>query len=152
METNYSFSKMMDEMGYIVYTTRGFSMRPLIRQGKDIVTIQRYTKPPQKYDVVLFQRKNGQYVLHRILKVYEGRYWIIGDNCITGEMVNRDQIIGKMTSLKRNKRMIKETDRMYRLFSRVWYWIFPLRYCVWRVKMFVYRCSSFVKRRLLKIK
>ena len=152
METNYSFSQMMEETGHIVYTTRGVSMRPLIRQGRDIVIIEKYTDLPQKYDVVLFQRRNGQYVLHRILKVFDGRYWIIGDNCMAGEMVNQDQIIGKMTSLKRNKRMIKETDRMYRLFTRFWYWIFPLRKCVRRVKLFIYRCGSFVKRKLLKIK
>ncbi len=152
MESNYTFSRMLDETGHIVYTTRGVSMRPLIRQGRDVVIIEKYTEQPQKYDVVLFQRRNGQYVLHRILKVCEGRYWIIGDNCITGEMVNRDQILGKMTSIKRNKRTIKETDWHYRLFSRVWYWIFPLRRCVKRVKSFIYRCGSFVKRRLLRLK
>ena len=127
-------------------------MRPLIRQGRDVVHIQKYTEPPQKYDVVLFQRRSGQYVLHRILKVFDGRYWIIGDNCFAGEMVNRDQIIGKMTSVKRNKRLIKETDRGYRFFSRFWYWIFPLRYCIMQVRRFIYRCGSFVKRKLLKIK
>ena len=152
MENNYTFSKMIEETGHIVYTTRGVSMRPLIRQGRDVVIIEKYTEQPQKYDVVLFQRMNGQYVLHRILKVYEGRYWIIGDNCIVGEMVKRDQILGKMTSIKRNKHLIKETDRGYRIFSRFWYWIFPLRYCVRRVKMLIYRCGSFVKRRLLKLK
>ena len=152
MKANYSFSRMLDETGHIVYTTRGVSMRPLIRQGKDVVIIQKYKEPPQKYDAVLFQRQNGQYVLHRILRVYEDRYWIIGDNCITGEMVNRDQSIGKMTSLKRNNRLIKENDRAYRFYSRFWYWIFPLRYCVKRVKMAVYRYGSFVKRRLFKNK
>lgn len=152
METNYSFSQMMEETGHIVYTTRGVSMRPLIRQGRDIVIIEKYTEPPQKYDVVLFQRRNGQYVLHRILKVFDGRYWIIGDNCMAGEMVNHDQIIGKMTSIKRNKRMIKENDRVYRFFTHFWYWIFPFRKCMRWVKLFIYRCGSFVKRKLLKIK
>ena len=152
MVTNYSFSKMMKETGRIVYTTHGLSMRPLIRQQKDVVIIEKYTEPPQKYDVALFQRRNGQYVLHRIIKVFQDRYRIIGDNCIAGETVNRDQIIGKMTFIKRNKRIIKETDWHYRLFSHFWYWIFPLRFCARQAKSFIYRCGSFVKRRLLKLK
>ena len=56
-------------------------MLPLIRQGKDLLLIAR--KPEgrlSKYDVPLYRRDSGQYVLHRILKVRENDYVICGDN------------------------------------------------------------------------
>ena len=148
METSKSFSQMLRETGRVVYTTRGFSMRPLLRQGKDVVVIETPKEHWKKYDAVLFLRRNGQYVLHRILKVCGDKYWIVGDNCVSGEMVSEDQMLGVLTSVRRGQRTIYTTDLFYRLYVRCWCAPYPLRFLLLRAERFAYRALRFVKRRL----
>ena len=40
-------------------------MLPMLREGKDSVVLSKISEPLRKYDVVLYQRRNGQYVLIR---------------------------------------------------------------------------------------
>ena len=148
IESTKSFSQILQETGYIVYTTCGVSMQPLLRQGKDVVVIETPKEHCKKYDTVLFLRPSGKYVLHRILKDYGDRYWIVGDNCVSGEMVVEDHIIGVMTSIKRGERTIYVTDWHYRLYTHIWCDIYPVRFLFLRVKSFVWRGLRFVKRRL----
>ncbi len=148
MENRKSFSDIIEETGQLVYTTRGISMRPLLRQGKDVVLIEKPKERCKKYDAVLFKRRNGQYVLHRILKVLDKKYWIVGDNCISGEMVDEDQIVGVMTSLKRNGKIINVNDRTYKAYVHIWCDVYPVRFLVLRIKFFTYRCLRFIKRRV----
>lgn len=148
MENTQTFSDIINESGSLAYTVRGFSMMPLLRQGKDVVVLEKPTKPLQKYDAVLFQRRNGKYVLHRILKIKDGKYWIVGDNDIIGEMIDEDQIIGVMTSVKRGNRIVKVTDKGYLLYVHLWCDVYPLRFLLLRIKRFIRRCFSFIKRRV----
>lgn len=65
-----TFEEEIAHNGFLLYRNVGDSMLPLIRQGKDLLLIAR--KPQgrlNKYDVPLYRRDSGQYVLHRILKV-----------------------------------------------------------------------------------
>ncbi len=148
MENEKSFASVLKETGILVYTTRGVSMRPLLRQGKDVVVIEKKKEHCKKYDAVLFQRRNGQYVLHRILKGKNGKYWIVGDNCISGETVDENQIIGVMTSVKRNGKTIKVTDWPYKLYVHLWCDVYPIRFLMLRARAFAYRCYRFLRRRV----
>ncbi len=58
---------------------RGTSMLPLIVEGKDSVIL---TKPSLLCvgDIVLYKRENGQYVLHRIVKMKGDDLFLCGDN------------------------------------------------------------------------
>ena len=143
-----TFEDILERDGVLVYTTRGVSMRPLLRQGRDVMMIEKPKEHWKKYDAVLFLRKNGQYVLHRILKVYPDRCWIVGDNCISGEMVPNDRIIGVMTSVKRNGRVIRPTDWLYRVYVRLWCAPYPVRFFLLRAKWLAFRGLRFVKRKL----
>ena len=60
-------------------TVTGFSMYPLLRGGSDDVIL---TKPEtiKKYDVVLFERENGEYIFHRVIKKKGNILTIAGDN------------------------------------------------------------------------
>ncbi len=148
MDNVSTIARQLEETGRVIYTTRGVSMRPLLRAGKDVVVIERPKEHCKKYDTVLFLRKNGQYVLHRILKVSGDRYWIVGDNCISGETVRGEQIIGVLTSLKRGGRTIRVPGWRYRLYTHLWCDAYPARFFLLRVKSLVWRGLRFVKRRL----
>ena len=66
----------------LIYRNVGVSMLPMLKQGRDLFILKKKTDQRcKKYDVVLYYRKPGQYVLHRIVEVHEKEYVILGDNC-----------------------------------------------------------------------
>ncbi|MGN1202403.1 MAG: S24/S26 family peptidase, partial [Eubacterium sp.] len=66
-----TFEEEIRRNGTIIYTNVGDSMLPFIKQGRDVLVISRAEGRLKRYDVPLYKRDSGQYVLHRILKVRE---------------------------------------------------------------------------------
>lgn len=122
-----SFEEELEKHGSIVFTNKGVSMMPLLRQDRDLMVIEK--KGPgrcAKYDVVLFKR-GEKYVLHRILQVREKDYFVAGDNCRRGESVSDGQILGVLTQVVRNGKVIKPEDKAYQRYVHLWCDLFPLR-------------------------
>ena len=149
-----SFEQELEANGSIIFTNRGVSMLPLLRQDRDVLVIEK--RGPErcaKYDAVLFRRLDGRYILHRILRVLDGSYYIVGDNCITGEYVQENQVVGILRAIRRNGRTIRVTDPGYVFYVRV---LRPIHRALLRPKRFLYRafyrCGRFVKRKILRIK
>ena len=117
--------------------TRGTSMRPLLRQGRDIVVIKRPQFPLKAGDAPLYRvSSKKELVLHRILKVNgDGSYIIRGDNLFAKELVYEKQIVGVMKAFYRDGKYCDcEKSRKYKVYiflNRVSY---PLRR-VWRQKV-----------------
>ena len=64
----------------VTFSPKGISMLPMLRQGKDTVTLSPIVGKLKKYDLPLYQRQDGKYVLHRIVKVKDGFFTMAGDN------------------------------------------------------------------------
>ena len=75
-----TFEKEIERTGKLIYTNLGDSMMPIIRQNRDLLIIEKVNGRLKKYDVPLYKRDSGQYVLHRILKVRKNDYVMCGDN------------------------------------------------------------------------
>ena len=124
-----SFEEEIRRSGYLLYRNEGDSMLPLIRQSRDLVLISR--KPEgrlKKYDVPLYRRDSGQYVLHRILKVRRDDYVLCGDNRWQRETGISDRhIIGVLTAVIRDGKRLPVTDRRYRMYVHLWCDLFFLR-------------------------
>ncbi len=118
--TNYE--DYINENGSLVYTNVGVSMLPLLRQGKDMFIVSKRSGERCKLgDVVLYRRPPSHYVLHRIVKVREKDYVILGDNCLNREYGIKDEdIIGVMTGFIRNGKEHNVRETGYRLYSFVW--------------------------------
>ncbi len=139
------FRSELKKHGKLIYTNVGDSMMPLIKQGRDVLIIQKTEGRLKKYDVPLYQRDSGQYVLHRILKVRENDYVICGDNRRHKETGITDRhIIGVLTGIIRNGREISVKDLRYRVYVHLWCDFFPIR-------AFLIRMRNFLKRHKLKI-
>lgn len=135
-----TFEKEIEKSGRIIYTNVGDSMMPFIKQGRDVLVISRAEGRLKRYDVPLYKRDSGQYVLHRILKVRENDYVICGDNRCNREYGITDRhIIGVLTGVIRNGREIPVTDRKYRIYVHLWCDFFPLRAIVIRIRQFLKR-------------
>ncbi len=125
---NSSFEEILAREGRLLYSSVGDSMWPLIRQGRDLLEIERTSGRLKKYDVPLYRRDTGQYVLHRILKVRENDYVLCGDNRWHREDgVTDEQILGVLTAVIRNGKKLPVTALRYRLYVRLWCGFFPVR-------------------------
>ena len=139
------FEDIIERDGRLVYTNVGDSMMPLIKQGRDLIIIEKPKGRLKKYDVPLYKRDNGQYVLHRILKVRNDDYVICGDNRFSKEYGISDRhIIGVLTAVVRNGREVPVTDRRYNAYVHLWCDLFPLRAFILKAKLF----PKWLKRKL----
>lgn len=112
----------------VQFSPRGTSMLPMIRQGIDRVTLSPLPDALKKYDLPLYQRDNGQYVLHRIVKTGE-TYTCIGDNQFQLEPgLRHDQMIAVVTTFTRGDKTIPVTAPSYKIYCRFWHFSRPLRH------------------------
>ena len=139
--------KMLSEWGYIVYTIKGTSMMPLLRQYRDIIEIRpKGEHRCKKYDVVLYKRGKN-YILHRVLRVLPDGYIIAGDhNTFLEYDIKDERIIGVMVRMIRDGKEISMTDIKYRLYVHLWCDLYPVRMGLLRIRRFLWRCKSYLKR------
>ena len=111
---------------------KGVSMMPMLRQGIDSVLLSPVQGKLKKYDLPLYQRKNGQYVLHRIVKVGE-TYTCIGDNQYAYEPgVRQEQLIAVVTGYYRDEEYRSVKSFRHKVYCRFWHktrW--PRRFFRW---------------------
>ena len=92
----------------------GISMEPLIHQGRDAVYIKKPEGRLKKYDIAFFKRENGEYVLHRVIKVLPDSYNFCGDNQWQVERgITDSQIIGIVTKLEIDGKTVMPDDAEY---------------------------------------
>ena len=119
----------LDKYGVFASGTLGRSMRPLFREGKDVVIVGKCSAPPKKYDVVMYGR-TGKCVLHRVIRKKQDMNIIRGDNTYTLEYIHDDEILGILMEFNRGKKHHTVNERGYRIYSIVWNFIYPLRHMI----------------------
>ena len=144
-------SSIQDELeknGRIIYSNVGDSMEPLIRQGRDLLVIERPKGRLKLFDIPLYRRDGSRrYVLHRILKVREKDYVICGDNRWTREYGITDRhIIGVLTGIIRDGRSVPLSGLRYRLYLFFWCRLFLLRALILKGKAVLKRGMTWKRR------
>jgi hypothetical protein len=106
-------------------------MLPMLRQGIDSVVLSPVTGRLHKYDLPLYQRDSGKYVLHRVVEVGE-TYTCMGDNQFVREYgVRQEQLIAVVTAFYRGDRLWSVDALPYRFYCWCWCVSRPLRH-IWR--------------------
>lgn len=117
----------LDSGNEVTFSPRGTSMLPFLKEGRDTVTLAPPPSRLKKYDIPLYRRKNGQYVLHRVVGVGDS-YTCIGDNQFTLERgIEQEQIIAVCSSFVRNGKKISADALCLRLYAVFWHYSRPLR-------------------------
>lgn len=146
---NRTIEAQLHEDGYLIKLTKGVSMEPMLRQHKEESLIRVLNRDPRKYDVVLFKRKNGQYVLHRVVGRKGNAFWIRGDNCMESELVEGSRILGILAGFYRGETYVDcSADKAYLRYSRIRVAAFPLR----RARTYIAKLCRFFLRKLHIIK
>ena len=134
-ESKSSFEPMPDGLiegellkhGAYASITRGPSMQPLFKTARDMVIIKKPTRPLKKYDVVLYTGGRNRYTMHRIIAVRENEYLIRGDNTYRIEHIPKENIIGILTEFNRKGKRHSTDEMPFKIYSRVWNFIYPVR-------------------------
>lgn len=131
----------------VCFAPRGTSMLPMLRQGIDQVILAAPPQKLKKYDLPLYQRENGQYVLHRIVRTDDGTgtnaattvrpnadgsrcaslaghtYTCMGDSQFWPEPgIGQGQVIAVVTAFYRGAKRIEVTATAYQIYCRLWHY------------------------------
>lgn len=126
------FEDMLERDGRLTYANTGGSMLPLLRQGRDLFTVEKKGAERCRVgDVVLYRRPPDTYVLHRVVQVRPEDYVLLGDNCVTRETGVRDaDILGVMTGFVRGGREHSVSEPAYRAYTALILKTAPVRIAV----------------------
>lgn len=123
------------------FSPKGISMLPMLRPETDSVVLSPLPQTLKKYDLPLYRRQDGSYILHRIIEVGE-TYTCMGDNQFTKEPgIRKEQMIALVTGFYRNDRFHSVEAPLYRFYCKFWYYSRPLRH-------FWHRGIGFLRRKL----
>ncbi|MBP5245445.1 MAG: S24/S26 family peptidase [Clostridia bacterium] len=90
----------------------GRSMLPTITPGSDSVLLARADNL-KKYDIVLYRRRTGKIILHRIIGFSKGKYVMCGDSQNMIERIEKDEIIAKVSGIFKGNDFVPSDDKKY---------------------------------------
>ena len=123
------------------FSPKGTSMLPMLREGTDSVLLSPVIKKLEKYDIPLYRRENGKYVLHRIVEAGE-TFTCIGDNQFVFEKnIQMEQVVAVVTGFYRGEKFHSVDEAGYKIYCRFWNFTRSFRY-FWR------RGIGFLRRHL----
>jgi len=143
-------TEVIDSGGEVTFTPSGISMLPMLHDRTDKVILTKAEFPLKKYDLPLYCRDDGRFILHRVVKVNsDGTYVMCGDNQWIKEYGIQDRhIIGIVKAFERNGKKHKCTETSYMLYCKCWDKIYPLRKFYKRSRGFISRKINAIKRLL----
>ena len=124
----------------VSFRPNGVSMRPMLEDGRDTVFLRAVPETLRKNDVVLYRRKNGQFVLHRLVRIRNGQYIFYGDAQFAPEVVEKEQMLALVCGFLRKGKRYETDAAVYRAYAFFLNASRPLRH-------FLRRASSWLKRR-----
>jgi len=135
MTERLNLEELLRRDGVLVYKTRGVSMRPLLKENRDLVTVRPYPgNGLQKYDVPLYRRGDGRFLLHRVIGVKNGVYVIRGDNTFEKELVPESEVVGILTAFRRKGKQHTVEESGYRAYARFWNAVYPIRLVLHKIR------------------
>ena len=106
----------------------GNSMSPFLVHQRDSIRFRKPDRPLKIGDMVFYQRKNGQFLMHRICRVRPEGYDIVGDaQWLIEDSVERNQIFSIVTGVQRKGKWIGPGNFWWEFFEHVWIRVIPLR-------------------------
>ena len=119
---------LLNETESVPLVISGSSMTPFLVHRRDTVYLSKPDRPLKKGDMVLYQRDNGAYILHRIFKTDLNSYTMVGDAQTVLEYgIRNDQIRAVVTAVRRKGKLIQRGSFWWDFFEKVWISMVPFR-------------------------
>ncbi len=102
--------------GSFQLTVTGSSMAPTLKNGVDAVLLEK-AEHIQPGDILLFQRKDGSFILHRCVRIRKGKLTVNGDAQVWTEDISLSQVRAKAVKLYRRGKWRSARPFLGRLWS-----------------------------------
>lgn len=121
--------KLLAENRRAAFTVTGMSMWPFLCHGRDSVIVEKAEQSRLKTgDIVLFRATENLYILHRITYLDRDFFQTTGDgNLYRDRQMPRSCIAAKVVAVIRKGRSIDCSRKTWRILSRLWMLLYPLR-------------------------
>ncbi len=114
-----AYEEVLKRTGTLVFTPGGTSMQPLLRHHENPVVLVPVDGRLKRGDVPFYKRSDGQYVLHRIIRVHKDCYDCCGDNqSVLERGVTDAMIFARMVGFYQGERYISVDDKAIRRYAR----------------------------------
>ena len=133
--------------GSYASVTRGPSMYPLFKTGRDMVIILPKPDEIKKYDVILYTGRKNKYTLHRVIAKRGDTLVVRGDNTYKKEYIPESDVIGILSEYNRKGKHGSVCSRAFRTYSVIWNFIYPLRFVFVKIKHALGRCYRKIFKR-----
>ena len=128
------FRLLLENGEELALPVQGNSMVPFLVNRRDTVWLRKPAKPLKVGDIVLYQRENGQYILHRIHSIQADSFTLVGDaHQVLEPGVRREQIFGRVTRVYRKGKTVGPDSFCWKFFAVVWIRMIRLRPTAMRV-------------------
>ena len=116
----------------------GGSMAPFLVHGRDTVFLARVSRPLKRGDIVLYRRKNGACILHRICTLEGDTFSLVGDAQTGIERgIEQDQILAVAVRALRKGKAQAPGRFWWDFFAKVWIRVIPARPALLRLYSFL---------------
>lgn len=120
-------ARLVAEGESVCIKTKGSSMHPFIRGGKDSVILES-AEGFGVMDIVLAEIEEGVYVLHRVVDMDGNKVVLMGDGNIKGrEMCMRKDVKAKAVAIVKDGRRLECNRSLHIVCAQLWQWLLPAR-------------------------
>ena len=124
-------SGVLDEGAAVPLVVSGCSMAPFLAHGRDTVYLSKITEPVKRGDIVLYRRKSGDLVLHRVCRVNQNGFSMVGDaQEIIETGIEPEQLLAVTTAVRRKGKLLTPSSCLWKFYKNVWLLVIP-----WRKKL-----------------
>ena len=104
--------------GSVRFGPKGTSMLPLLRQNIDSIVLAKAPEKLKKYDLPLYRRDDGHFVLHRVVGEDKDGYIMCGDNqSIYEHGITNDHILAIAVGMYRGDEYVPFDKKDYIIYS-----------------------------------
>lgn len=112
---------LLEEGVSVPLVISGNSMYPFLKHGRDTVYLSKPERPIREGDMVLYRRRRGEPVLHRVVSVTEKGLTLLGDRQTGMEPgIRPDCVLAVVTAVRRKGRLIKPGYLVWFFFAKIW--------------------------------
>ena len=123
-----------DQIEALPLVVTGSSMTPFLVGGRDRVFLSRLNRPARPGDILLYRRRSGAYVLHRVFRVEDGMLTMVGDAQQDLEPgIAPEQVIALVNRVERKGKLLGPGSFWWTFFEKVWIRVVPLRRMLWKL-------------------
>ena len=136
-----SYRELLKAADNLPLRVSGNSMAPFLVHGRDTVYLSRVSRPLKVGDIVLYQRKNGAYVLHRICRLEGDAYCMVGDaQTMLEHGIQREQVFALVRWAQRKSKRQAPGSFWWEFFEKIWVRMVPCRPFMHRLYSAVSKC------------